>query len=126
MEITEEIKNAVEIAIKGGALYLDKIQYTLHSKIIKHLSACEDPKTLIPGSQVNGDAPKQPIQLEDFIKMLQKKKEEYLKKVSQDAWSSDRRDRRNFTERQVENNVLSSFLRFLIGQTNQYTRLQAE
>ena len=64
-----------------------------------------------------------PLQLEDFIKIFQKKKEEYLKKVSQDAWSSDRR---NFTERQVENDVLSSFLRFLIGQTNQYARLQAE
>ena len=112
--------HADTLGFKTKAEIIDSIFRQVLEDMEKSMSFSNE--TAIPNSQVNGDAPKQPIQLEDFIKMLQKKKDEYLKEVSQQQWSRDSL----LTERQVTDAELKSFLRFLIGQTNQYARLQAE
>jgi hypothetical protein len=72
-------------------------------------------------TQVNNQHP--PIYPEDFIKMFLKKKEEYIKLTSQDL---EPHKQILLSERQRANNELKSFLRWLIEQTGQFKRLNAE
>jgi hypothetical protein len=80
-------------------------------------------RTAIPDSQVNGSAPKHLIQLEDFIKVFQKKMPKYLEECSCDSFSVPPG---LYTEKQMADAELKSFLRWLIEQTGQFKRLNAE
>jgi len=114
--------HADTLGFKTKAEIIDSIFRQVLEDMEKSMSFSNE--TAIPNSQVNGDAPKQPIQLEDFIKMLQKKKTEYIKEISRDPTGINRQT--IISEKQTAEAELKSFLRFLIGQTNQYARLQAE
>lgn len=62
--------------------------------------------------------------IKDFAKMLQKKIPEYLEEV--DNSSSIQFNNQVCTERYISENELKAFLRWIIEQTSEYKRLQAE
>ena len=109
MQITETMKNAIALGLNevnevSDLNFDDRFKFARIIKYIKRIPDSANKQKL--------------IQLEDFIKMFLKKKEEYL--------SSAIRNLPNSQEGMYQINVLSDFHKWLIEQTGQFKRLNAE
>ena len=110
-QIYKSIHNAVCSNIKRKTK--EEMINGIFQHIQRDMKIILEGRTAIPDSQVNGSAPKHLIQLEDFIKVFQKKKDEYVETLYDASYS-------------VAQSELSGFMRWLIEQTGQFKRLNAE
>ena len=105
MKITAEIQNAIREGLHRATEDAEPHLTELYTNIIQNLRG-------VPRMQFAD--PDKPIQLGDFVRMFHKKKAEYLNGLMGNA------------AKDTADNELDDFLRFLIEQTGQFKKLNAE